>query len=228
MRIRTLVTTAALIATVTAAAAGCGGSDSEAESEAAPTAASTAAAPVLGARPPVTLVRGLCASIKSDSVVIKTTQDERTVALGPDSKFATISPARLADITKDSFVGVSARQTGEGLEAVEVHIFPAELRGSGEGHYPWDNPGTATTSMTNATITEVVADVDGPVLTLRPKGQDVKITVPPSAQLVQIKLADSTVARDGADCVVTSTADEEGRLTARTVSVGKDGAKPPF
>lgn len=224
MSIRTLVTTAALIATVTAAAAGCGGSDSKDESE----AASTAAAPVLGAPPPITLVRGLCASIKSDSVVVKTTQGEREVALGPDSKFATVSPALLADITKDSFVGVSARQTGEGLEAVEVHIFPAELRGAGEGHYPWENPGTATTSMTNASITEVVAAVDGTVLTLRPKGQDVKIAVPPSAQLVQIKVADSTVIRDGVDCVVSSTADEEGRLTARTVSVGKDGAKPPF
>ena len=36
-------------------------------------------------------------------------------------------------------VGVTAMPKADGSQsALEVHIFPEAMRGTGEGHYPWD------------------------------------------------------------------------------------------
>jgi hypothetical protein len=43
------------------------------------------------------------------------------------------------DIKQGSFVGVTAMPRADGSDsAPEVHIFPEAMRGTGEGHYPWD------------------------------------------------------------------------------------------
>jgi len=41
------------------------------------------------------------------------------------------------------------------LNAVEVHIFPESMRGTGEGHYPWDLRPQST--MTNANVEQIVS-----------------------------------------------------------------------
>ena len=51
------------------------------------------------------------------------------------------------------------------LNAVEVHIFPESMRGTGEGHYPWDLRPQST--MTNANVEQIVSAVDGRTLTQR-------------------------------------------------------------
>ncbi len=64
------------------------------------------------------------------------------------------------------------------LNAVEVHIFPESMRGTGEGHYPWDLQPQST--MTNAKVEQVVSAVDGRTLTLKYKDGEKKITVTPN------------------------------------------------
>ena len=52
------------------------------------------------------------------------------------------------------FVGVTSIEAGSQRVALEVHIFAEDLRGVGEGHYPWDlvkDPNM----MTNATVAEI-------------------------------------------------------------------------
>jgi hypothetical protein len=44
-------------------------------------------------------------------------------------------------------------------KAIEVHIFPEAMRGTGEGHYAWDLQADST--MTNANVEETIAGVDG-------------------------------------------------------------------
>ena len=47
--------------------------------------------------------------------------------------------ASMADIKPGMFVGSTAMPGADGnLTAVEVHIFPEAMRGTGEGHRPWD------------------------------------------------------------------------------------------
>ena len=50
-----------------------------------------------------------------------------------------IVKAALADIKDNSFIGVTGMPQADGSQkAVEIHIFPEPMRGTGEGHRPWD------------------------------------------------------------------------------------------
>ena len=47
--------------------------------------------------------------------------------------------ATMADIKDGSFIGSGAMPQPDGSQkAIEVHIFPEAMRGTGEGFRPWD------------------------------------------------------------------------------------------
>jgi hypothetical protein len=89
----------------------------------------------------------------------------------------------LADIKPGSFVGIAAMPQPDGTQrALEVLIFPEAMRGTGEGHYPWDLQPKST--MTNANVEQVVTGVDGQTLTVKYKDGEKKIFVPPDVPIV--------------------------------------------
>jgi hypothetical protein len=54
--------------------------------------------------------------------------------------------AVMADIKQGTFIGTAtATQLDSTLRSLEVVVFPDSIRGTGEGHYPWDLPGSSTT-----------------------------------------------------------------------------------
>jgi hypothetical protein len=92
-------------------------------------------------------VRGAIESIDGPTYVIKTRDgDQLKVALPDKAQIAVVVKASLADIKQGLFVGVTAMPQADGSQsAIEVHIFPEAIRGTGEGHYSWDlraRPGT--------------------------------------------------------------------------------------
>ena len=59
----------------------------------------------------------------------------------------------MSDIKDNSFVGITAMAQPDGsIKAVEVHVFAEPLRGTGEGHYPWELDAHST--LTNAAVTQ--------------------------------------------------------------------------
>jgi hypothetical protein len=139
--------------------------------------------------------------------------------------YAAVFAARIEEIKHGEYVGITAKRGADGgWQAIEVHIFPEAMRGLSEGHYPWDFPGT---TMTNAVVAEVVQKVDGPLLTLTPKGQSVQILVPPTATIVRIEVRKHEVVQVGAGTVVVARKGPDGSLTALRVYVGQ-GVMPPF
>ena len=72
--------------------------------------------------------------------VVKTRSgDTVKVALTDKPLFVAMVKASMADIKPGMFVGSTAMPAADGsLQAVEVHIFPEAMRGTGEGHRPWD------------------------------------------------------------------------------------------
>ena len=59
--------------------------------------------------------------------------------------------ASLADIKQGSYVGVTGMPQPDGSQkALEVHIFPEAMRGTGDGHRPWDLQASST--MTNGNV----------------------------------------------------------------------------
>ena len=100
--------------------------------------------------------------------------------------------ASLGDIKENTFLGSAAMPQTDGTQkALEVHIFPEQMRGTGEGHRPYAPVPNST--MTNgtasgATVTGVEASTvtvkykDGPARLLSkhcaPMGKTVKARTP--------------------------------------------------
>ena len=123
-------------------------------------------------------VRGTIESIDGPTYLIKARDGaELKVALADKAQIAAVVTASLTDIKQGLFVGVTAMPQADGsLSAVEVHIFPEAMRGTGEGHYSWDLRPKST--MTNANVDQVVTAVDGQTLTLKYKDGEKRIFVP--------------------------------------------------
>jgi hypothetical protein len=187
------------------------------------------AAPLAWAQesPPVR-VRGTIERIDGSIYVVKArdgTEVKLTVADKPS--IATLVKASLSDIKQNSFVGVTAMPQPDGsLSAVEVHIFPEAMRGTGEGHYPWDLRPQST--MTNASVEQVGATVDGRTLTLKYKDGEKKIFVPADTPIVIYEVGDRTDLKPGAKVFIVAVKQPDGTLEGRAWRVGRNGAAPAF
>src|SRR5215813_7752918 len=85
-------------------------------------------------------VRGTIERMEGPTYVVKARDGaELKVGLADNPQIAGVVKASLSDIKQGSFVGVTAMPRADGSQnALEVHIFPEAMRGTGEGHYPWD------------------------------------------------------------------------------------------
>ncbi|TMV47448.1 hypothetical protein FGG78_40755, partial [Thioclava sp. BHET1] len=101
--------------------------------------ASLLAVATANAAPAPSRYRGTITAITPTSVTVHTRAGEdRTFAIGTDTHYVTVHQAALSDIKADDFIGTATKNIGSALIALEVTIFPAALRGAGEGHYAWD------------------------------------------------------------------------------------------
>jgi Domain of unknown function (DUF5666) len=189
----------------------------------------TLAAPFAFAQdaPPVR-VRGTIERIDGGTYVVKARDGaELKLTIADNPQIAGIIKASLSDIKQNSFVGVTAMpQPDGGLNAVEVHIFPEAMRGTGEGHYPWDLQPQST--MTNANVEQVVSAVDGRTLTLKYKDGEKKITVPASAPIVTYVPGDKSDIKPGAKVFIVAVKQADGTLQGRAWRIGRDGLTPPM
>jgi hypothetical protein len=128
--------------------------------------------------------------------------------------------ATLADIKPGAFIGVGAMPQPDGSQrAIRVTIFAETQRGTGEGHRPWDRPNT---TMTNATVDQMVKSVDGEALTVKYKGGEKKIVVPPDATILAYVVSDRTELKPGANIrIIRAVKQPDGTLEADRVNVGR-------
>ncbi|HYQ08374.1 MAG TPA: hypothetical protein VER26_15565 [Xanthobacteraceae bacterium] len=177
--------------------------------------------------PPVR-IRGTIERVDGAIYVIKARDGaELKITLADNAQIAGIIKASLADIKQNSFVGVTAMPQPDGsLNAVEVHIFPESMRGTGEGHYPWDLQPQST--MTNANVEEVVSAVDGRTLTLKYKDGEKKITVPANAPIVAYVPGDKNDIKPGAKVFIVAVKQADGTYQGRAWRIGRDGLTPPM
>jgi hypothetical protein len=138
-------------------------------------------------------VRGTIETIDGPTYVIKARDGgELKVALADKAQIAAVVKASLADIKQGLFVGVTGMPQADGSQnALEVHIFPEAMRGTGEGHYSWDLRPKST--MTNANVDQVVTAVDGQTLTLKYKDGEKRIFVPADTPIVAYVRATITI-----------------------------------
>lgn len=171
-------------------------------------------------------VRGTVESISGDKLVVKSVSGtDTTVTLAPDWSVTAVVPSEMSAIKPGTFIGAAATGPDDKLVAREVLVFPPALKGSGEGHYPWDLGAGST--MTNATVDAEVTQANGQELTLSYKGGQSKMMVPPDVPVVTFGPGDRSMVTPGAKVFIPAKA-ANGTLTASRVLVGKDGLTPPM
>ena len=173
-------------------------------------------------------VRGTIVSIDGATYVIKARDGaELKVALADNAQIAAVVKASLADIKQGLFVGVTAMPQADGsLSALEVHIFPEAMRGTGEGHYSWDLRPKST--MTNANVDQVVTAVDGQTLTLKYKDGEKKIFVAADTPIVAYVRGDINDLKPSAKVFIAAVNQPDGTLQGRAWRIGRDGVTPPM
>jgi hypothetical protein len=193
--------------------------------------AALVALPALAQTPPAgppTRIRGTVEQYEGQMLMVKSRDGQSLhVALAPDFKVNGLAKVDLASIKANDFVGVAAKKGPDGkLQAQEVLVFPEAMRGTGEGHYPWDL--TPDSTMTNATVAEAASAPQGRVLKLKHKDGETEIAVAPDAPVVTFVPADPSLLKPGAAIFVIAQKKPDGSLTAARVTAEKDGVKPPM
>jgi len=186
------------------------------------------AAPPANAQEPPVRVRGTIERVDGDVYVVKARGgSEVKVKLQDNALVVSLIKATLADIKQGSYVGVSGMPQADGSQkALEVHIFPEAMRGTGDGHRPWDLQPSST--MTNGAVDQAVASSDGQVLTLKYKDGEKKIIVAPDTPVVTYLPGDKGELKPGATVfVAAATKLPDGTLQTQRINVGR-GVAPPM
>ena len=200
-------------------------------------------------------VRGTIASATADSVTVDTYSDKPVnLALTGNTTYLKVEKSDLNKIEKGSFIGTATKDVGGTQVALEVVIFPPSMRGTGEGHYAWDQipdttlSGAAATSssMTNGNVAAVSTSVpnvnstmtNGDVaasqsrggvthLVVTYKGGQQDVLVPPTTPIVTFRPGTKALVAKGNDVFVKAT-QTGSSLVADTVAVGVGGVRPPM
>jgi hypothetical protein len=173
-------------------------------------------------------VRGTIEAVDGDVIAVKSRSGEDVkLHMTGDMRVVGIVKISLADIKVGSFIGATTVPGPDGTNnAVEVHVFPEDMRGTGEGSRPYDL--RPNSSMTNATVAESVVGNDGHTLMIKYKDGEKKILVSPDTPVVTYVPADKSDLKAGAKVIAFMKKLPDGSFETNRVSVGRDGLTPPM
>jgi hypothetical protein len=174
-------------------------------------------------------IRGTIESVDGPVYLVKNRDGaEVKLTISDPGLYVAIVKSTMADIKPGMFVGSAGTMQPDGSQkAIEVHIFPESMRGTGEGHYDWDLK--PNTKMTNANVEQTVAGVDGPLLSVKYKDGEKKLQVTPETVVVSYVIGDKSDLKPGTKIFVAAGKKQaDGSVQAPRVTYGKDGLTPPM
>jgi hypothetical protein len=189
-------------------------------------AASSAAA--IAQAPQTLRLRGTIEKADGNALTLKTNDGaEHKLTLTDKANIVAVVKASMADIKEGTFLGSAAMPQADGSQkALEVHIFPEQMRGTGEGHRPYD-PVPNSTMTNGAASGATVTGVEGATMTVKYKGGEKKIVIPPNVPIVRYEIGSKADLRPGAKfTVLAATKKPDGSLEASRINVGRDGVVP--
>jgi hypothetical protein len=173
-------------------------------------------------------VRGTIEKADGNVLTLKSTDGaELRLTLTGDARIVALVKASMADVKEGTFLGSAAMPQADGSQkALEVHIFPEQMRGTGEGHRPYAPVPNGT--MTNGAASGVlVTGVDGSTMMVKYKGGEKKIIVPANTPIVRYEIGDKSDLKPGARfTVLAATRKPDGTLEANRINVGRGGVVP--
>lgn len=173
-------------------------------------------------------MRGTIEKVDGNVLTLKSSDGaEVKLTLTENATIVAVVKATLAEIKEGTFLGSAAMPQPDGTQkALEVHIFPEQMRGTGEGHRPYAPVPNST--MTNGTASgATVSGVDGSTITVKYKDGEKKIIVPPNVPIVRYEIGSKNDLKAGAPfTVLAATKKPDGTLEASRINVGRDGVVP--
>jgi len=173
-------------------------------------------------------VRGTVEAVDGQMLSVKARDGaDLKIRMADNINVVALVKASLADIKPGSFIGSTAMPEQDGSwKAVEVHIFPEAMRGTGEGDRPYDYKPKST--MTNGTVDASVDNVSGSTVTLKYKEGEKKIDVTAETAIVTYVPGSKDELKPGAKIYIpAATKQEDGSLMAARINVGR-GITPPM
>ena len=174
----------------------------------------------------VVRVKGTVGKLDGNVLAVKSGDGKEVhVTLTKDVQVIAVEKASLADIKPGTYLGSAAMPQPDGSQkALEVHIFMESQRGTSEGHRPFRLPNS---TMTNGTVGDTVTNVSGQVLTVKYKGGEKKIVVPPGVPIMKYATGDKAELKPGAAITILRAVKKpDGTLEAARVNVGRGGVVP--
>jgi hypothetical protein len=174
-------------------------------------------------------IRGTIEKVDGPVFVVKNRDGaELKLTVTDNPLFVAIVKSTMADIKPGMFVGSTGMMQPDGSQkAIEVHIFPESMRGTGEGHYDWDLK--PQTKMTNANVEQTVAGVEGPILSVKYKDGEKKLVVTPETAVVTYVAGSKDDLKPGTKIFVAAAKKQpDGTVQTPRITYGKDGLTPPM
>jgi hypothetical protein len=192
-------------------------------------------------------IRGDVVALNGHNLDVKTSAGSVvSVRLSDSVRVSARSASSLDAIVPGAFIGTTALPQSDGtLSAVEVHVFPESMRGTGEGHRPMDTvPGSTMTnatvtsvtaasrksanSMTNATVADIATSGSELRIVLKYKDGEKIVVIGNAVPVVMVEPGDLSMLTPGVHIIVTAAKQLDGTLSSDRVSVGKNGLVPPI
>ena len=173
-------------------------------------------------------VRGTIERVDNGLYLVKARNgSEHKVKLADNGLVVALVKASLADVKQGSYIGVSGMPQPDGSQkALEIHIFPEAMRGTGDGHRSWDLQPSST--MTNGAVEQTAASADGQVLTLKYKDGEKKVVVPADCPIVSYLPGDKSELKPGTPIFISAAQKQpDGTLLTPRINVGR-GVAPPM
>jgi hypothetical protein len=175
-------------------------------------------------------VRGTVERIEGPVYIVKTRDGSEVKLVATEDKplFVAIVPATMKDIKQGMYVGSAGMMQEDGTQkAIEVHIFPESMRGTGDGHYDWDL--LPKSKMTNGSVEQAVTGVDGPVLHVKYKDGEKKLMVTPQTVVVTYEFGKREEVQPGTRIFVAAAKKQpDGTLLTPRITYGRNGEGPAF
>jgi len=173
-------------------------------------------------------VRGTIERVDGNVLLVRSSEGaELKLTLAENAMIVAVAKASMADIREGTYLGSAAIPQSDGSQkALEVHIFPEQMRGAGEGHRPYA-PVPEGTMTNGSTSGSMVAGIDGSTIVVKYKEGEKKIVIPPDVPIVRYEIGGKDDLKTGAKFTVqAATRKSDGTLEANRINVGRDGIVP--
>lgn len=177
--------------------------------------------------PAAVRMRGNITALSAGMMTVKDRSGEVVeLVLSDKLVVSEVYPITIEDIKPGSYIGTAAMPQPDGSQrAIAVSVFPEVSRGVGEGHRPFDLLPQST--MTNATVGDVVATSNGRQLQLKYKDGQKTLVIPVDAPIVTSRAGDRSLLVVGASVSLFAQV-IDGKPTALRVNAGRNGFALPY